>query len=130
MNSGPGYIALASAIVISLALLILASTVSLSGYFSRFNSLESEFKQKSLALAEACGDTALLKLAIDPAYAGNETVPVGAGRCSILPIPGAADERLTITTQATVGNAVSNIKIIAAAADLSIISWLEVPTVP
>ena len=78
-----GYIALMSVIIISLMLLALVAVLSTSGYFSRFNVLAAEYKRISLGLAESCVNVALLEIAKDPTYAGNETIPVGVNECNI-----------------------------------------------
>src|SRR5581483_11572853 len=72
-----GYIALISAIIITLVLFALTFSVSSSGYFSRFNSLNGELKRVSLGLAESCENVALLKLAQNYDYTGNETITFG-----------------------------------------------------
>lgn len=149
-----GYIALISAIIIASILLGLSFEVSTAGFFSRFNVLNSEFKRVSLALAEACANTAFLKLAqnynydlaADPAYdAAKAELPlaVGANSCSIkslaLGAPANQQETATIQVQAVYQQAFSNLKIIAKLQDpaaapnpafspnISILSWQENP---
>ena len=78
-----GYIALMSVIIISLILLAFTAVLSMSGYFSRFNALAGEYKRVSLGLAESCVNVALLKIAQNPNYTGDETVPVGTNNCNI-----------------------------------------------
>ena len=120
-----GYIALMAAIVISLILLALTFTVSISGYFSRFNALASENKRVSLGLAESCVNTALLKLAknynydltTDPAYdAGSGTVPVTVGgeSCAIRAVTsgGGNPKPVTIKTQAQFRDSWSNMQVV------------------
>lgn len=58
-----GYIALVTAILVSVSLLILTVAVSFEGFFSRFTILESNQKELSIYLAEACAQTAILELA-------------------------------------------------------------------
>lgn len=78
-----GYVALMSVIVISLILLGLTTILSMSGYFSRFNVLNGEYKRVSLGLAESCANVALLKIAQNPNYTGGETISVGTNNCTI-----------------------------------------------
>ena len=57
-----GYIALISAIIISVVLLGLATAIGQSTFFSRFNALNREYKRISLGLAESCVHAALSKI--------------------------------------------------------------------
>ena len=130
MNNHSGYIALISAIVISTLLVGLTFALSYAGYFSRFNILESEYKERSLALAEACVDTALLKIAQNPGYnPSNESIPVGTDSCMVVsaqanqPVAG----QTTIKTQGLYQKSYSNIIVIVNSASLVVISWNEVP---
>lgn len=119
-----GYIALISSIIISILVLGIALAISSTGYFSRFDILKNEFKERSFALAEACVDTALLKLAKNQSYNGNENISVGNDQCSILPIETASGQKI-IKTKAVFQNAVTNLKITASSANLSVIYWEE-----
>ncbi len=121
-----GYIALVSSIIISILLLAVTFTVSSNNFSGRFNVLNAEFKERSLALAEACVDTALLKLAQNPFYSGNENISVGNDQCSVLPIETPSGQKI-IKTKAIFQSSVTNLKITAQASDLSVISWEEVP---
>ena len=57
-----GFVALMSAIIISVILLLIITNLSLTAFYSRSDVLDSELKDRSSALAEACVDTAILKL--------------------------------------------------------------------
>jgi len=88
-NKQTGYIALISAIIISIMLVGITFGVSQAGYFSRFGSLDAEYKKISKGLAESCINIALLKIAEDPNY--NTVDPVNGDfisppGCRILPI--------------------------------------------
>lgn len=102
-------------------------SISLSSYafFNRFNILDAELKKMSKSLAEACVETALLKLAQNKTYGGNENITVGDKQCSILAIESASGQKIVKTT-ATVKNFTTNLKITANEADISIVSWQEV----
>ncbi len=50
-----------SAIVISVVLLIIVTTSSFTGFYGRFNILDTELKARSAATADACVSSALLK---------------------------------------------------------------------
>ena len=82
-----GYIAVMSAVIISVLLLSIVAALSFSTYFTRFNIFDSFTKERSRSLAESCADYALLKLRELPSsYAGYETITVsGDETCAILP---------------------------------------------
>ena len=63
-NQG-GFVALTSTVVIAVLLIAVTLSLNLTGFFARFNVLETEYKERSFSLAEACVQTALLKLAAD-----------------------------------------------------------------
>ena len=101
-NQQQGYVALMAAIVIMLLLILLSTTLSLTGFFARFDILNAEYKERSIALAEACGDSALINLANNPAYvppAGGDYVAVNNDKCeivSISPPAGGQDRRAAL----------------------------------
>ncbi len=120
-----GYIAIISTIIISLVLMGMVFSVSFSGVSSRSNILNSEFKEQGFALAEACTETALLKLAQNKFYSGNENILVGSDQCSILPIETISGQKI-IKTKAIFKKTTTNLKIVATENNLSIISFEEV----
>lgn len=124
--SNGGYVALISAIVISVLLITLTATLSFSSFFGRFNVLYSEFKERSVGLAEACADTALLKLAAGEAIATTLVVPLGTDVCTIFPVTSVAGQT-TVKTQAQFQGAWTNLVIVVNNADTSVVSWTEVP---
>lgn len=122
-----GYIAIASAVIISALLLTIVSALSLSMYFVRFNIYDSFAKERSRALAESCADTAMLKLRQSSSYNGNETVTVEAGAtCTISTIQTQGSQKI-ITTGASIQRITTNIKVTVSGAIPTIVSWEEVP---
>lgn len=128
-----GFIALISAIIISALLLIITIATSMTGIFGRFNILDSESKERSTALAEACADTAILEITT-AVYSIDKIIFVGpssADRCKIIsslenqPIV----SETTITTQAIINKAYTNL-IVVIDSNYNIISWDEVATYP
>src|SRR3989338_1096164 len=85
IKNNTGFVALMSAIIISVILLLIVTNLSLTGFYSRSDILDSELKERSSALAEACADTALLKLANDTSYIGGGTPVIvnGSETCTI-----------------------------------------------
>ena len=76
-----GFIALFSVIIISLVLLLVASALSFSGFFARFNILDSELKAQSEGLADACIEHVRLALALDAAFSGSGEVDIDGEKC-------------------------------------------------
>jgi len=115
-----------SSIVISAILVAVVLSLSFSGFFTRFNILDSYNKEASLALAEACGEIAVLKLMQDNTYLGTELVNIGDNSCYVQPISSGSYQ---ISTTAKVpdndGGAVSNILIELDPVTLGVNRWRE-----
>lgn len=129
-KSGKGFIALMSAIIISAILLLVVVTAGLNGFYERSNILDAEFKERSVALADACVDWTLYQIAIDPNYAGNVPITVsGTDKCDIGVVQnGPLVGQKTFKTQAIFQNSYTNLEITINTADISIDSWKEIPT--
>ena len=69
-----GYVAITSVIILSSLLMLVAISAGVYGYFARLNILETEYKQRSLGLAESCAQMALLRLKQFPDYLGEDRV--------------------------------------------------------
>ena len=121
-----GYIALTSIILISSILITIVTVLSYSAFFERSNILEDEYKERSLVLAEACIDVALLKIANMHTYTGNEQITIGNDSCLIRPIQLIGNQKI-IETTAIFRNMHSNMRVIVDSANLSVNSWEEVP---
>jgi len=133
-NTEAGFVALVSAVVISVLLLVLVIALSYSGYFARFNELDTEFKKQSLAYAEACADIAIAEIAKDATFsvpAGGRTYqvdPLNPDTCLINSINGS----YTIKTSGVFKRASSNIlltvtRTTGASGTVTINCWKEVP---
>ena len=123
-----GYIAITSAVIISVLIMGVVFAVSFSGFFNRFNILDSSLKETANSLAEACVETALVKLAENINYGGNENIAIGSEQCAILALETNGNQKI-IKTKAIVQNAVANFKVTINAASLSIISWEELANI-
>ena len=116
-----GFMALMSAIIISVVLLLLVTNLSLTGFYDRSNILDGELKERSSALAEACVDTAILKLANDPTYSPtNEDVFIGSDKCVINSISSG-----TIYVRADYKNYITKLEV-DVDSSLSVTRWEEV----
>ena len=127
-----GFMALISAIIISVLLITLGVTSSMTSFFARYDIANAEYKERSTALAEACADLALSKLAIDSTYSpavGGDIETVDTDRCTIISIS-TNSGLYTITTKAnfpaTPPASYATIEIKANTSNLSLISWREI----
>lgn len=127
IKSESGFIALLSAIIISVVLLIVAFSGSMAGIWSRINILDSESKEKSFHPAEGCGDVAILSLMQGIAVPDDSIINIGAEQCTITNITADAGTGLTtIKTGAQVNKAHTNLKIIIDSDEYSLVSSEEV----
>jgi hypothetical protein len=123
-----GFIALMSSIIISVILILMATTLGFTGFYSRFNVLDSEVKERSAALADACVDNAILKLVNDPSYSGNATSTIsGSDKCYIGPIPPTAAQKI-FKTRGIFSNSHTNLKVTLDMTNFEIVSVEETPT--
>jgi len=120
-----GYIAITSAIIVTIIVISTILTTSSTGYSGRFNVLGTLLKEESIALANACADHALLELVVDLNYTGSTTVDIASSTCTIFAIETSGSQK-TIKTQATEDNRISNLKVVLNTADFTIVSWDEV----
>ena len=127
-NKNNGFIALISVIVVSAILMLIAVTLSLNQFYNRYNILESEFKERSTSLAEACVDNALLELANDINYLGNATSTIyGNDKCYTGNVTTSGSQKV-FKTRAIYQNSHTNFKIVVNSVNLLVISWEETPT--
>lgn len=117
-----------SAILISAVLLIIVASGSLAGWYSRFNILDSESKDRSAALADACMDTVLLRLSYDATYGGGETVPLDSDNCEILTAQNPFGNPRIFPIQAEFNRAYTNVLVTIDVVTRTVIAWREVPT--
>ncbi len=132
INSQQGYIAIISAIVISIVLIGITFTLSFSGFFLRFNVLGTEYKKVSYALAEGCMNVAFVKLANNNSYTGNEEIVLDTAnnrKCRIISVIGSGGTR-TVRTQAVYQNAYTDLEAIASitSSNITANSWKECAT--
>ena len=124
-----GFIALITAIILSLILILVTVTINQIGAIARVNSGGSEYKEQSMALAKSCAPIALLHLTTDRTYTGNETISTPPTSCDIKTIqlntPSAGLD--TIPTKAIFHEATTNLSVIIHHNDLSIVSSGETP---
>jgi len=99
--------------------------MGITSFFSRFNALDAELKERSSATADACVDEALAQLAFDPLYTGGVYSLNSLDQCRIGKVK-TVGSTVSFAVQATSsGSAVTNLKISANVNDLSVLSWQE-----
>lgn len=118
-----GYIALISAIIMTVILMLISITTSHSSFLGRFDSQILEYKDGSYNLAKGCLDHAKLKLA-QGSYAGNETITIGTNSCTIDPITTNSGNTI-IVSKATITNTTTKLKLTVNSSTLSIVSLEE-----
>lgn len=107
-----GYIAITTALIVSFIILIIATTLGSSALFSRINELDFSFKKMTYYASRSCLDYALLKLAKDINYSGNETVPVGSYSCVLSLIEDSGNNKiLKSRVQDSYSGATTNLKL-------------------
>src|SRR3989344_3901057 len=128
MHTERGFVALMSVIIIGATLLVVVIGASLTGFYSRYNFLDFELKERSASAAEACANQALLELANDATYAGGTTLSLNSlDTCRVGPVALVDPGQKSIRIQATSSDAVTDLFVVVNTSDLSIASWREVP---
>jgi hypothetical protein len=122
MKKNAGFIALISSIIISAILLVIITGLNLNEFYTRSNILDSELKEKSVALAEACADTAILRMVNGSSYSTPSTVNIGSDTCKILSVIGS-----TIQVQAIYNkNYYTTLQIVLDSSTFAVTSWKEI----
>lgn len=123
-----GYIALVSVIILGGILLAVVASVSLLSYHRGATEIDYQSKQLSFFLAYSCLDHALLQLASDKSYSGNETHYIGSFECSVGQIvvkKGGVASSIMIPTSATLDGAKTGLSVYVDYTTLSTISLQE-----
>ncbi|MEK9152193.1 MAG: hypothetical protein AAB692_02410 [Patescibacteria group bacterium] len=106
-----GFIALISVIISGALALALAIGLSSRSIGEMQMSLGQQQSHRALALADLCAERALMKLASVLDYAGNETVTIAAGSCSIGPVSGTGNLNRVIEAQSAVSGFTRKVKV-------------------
>lgn len=123
-----GFTALVSSIIISSILLIIAVDVGFVSYYNSLNISDSESKEMSSSLADACLDLALLRLVQNPTYSGNETVLVSENSCLIGQIQASGSQKI-FNIKGVYKNTHTNLNIIIDATSHTILTIEEILTI-
>lgn len=125
-NTQGGFVALITAVVFSVVLLAMTISLSQAGFFARSALSDTEYKERSVALAEACADSAILKLAVGASISPGEVIYIGNDSCTITTTTYAAGVH-TVNTRAQFQNAVTKLEVKANDTTFAVISWKETP---
>ncbi len=109
-NHKSGFIALVTTIILTLVILTLVIAVGFSSFFGRANILGSEVNERSTNLAEACVETAILKIFQDEDYGGRETIKVGSASCYICQTANVGSN-IRVLVQASSSDAFTNLRV-------------------
>ncbi len=119
-----GYIAISTAIILSILILAVAIALGSSHLFTRFNVTDFEDKHISYSAARSCLDQALLKLANDSTYAGNESFTVGSDTCTLQTITASGANKV-IGSRAQINGATTDLRLTVDGTSLSTVSLEE-----
>ncbi len=129
--SQKGFVAITSAVVISALLILISASLSYSGFFARFNVLETEFKKESLAYAETCVDMARINIVNTPGFTvveQKENLDDDFIDTECLYAVTLSGGEYTIQAEANYNHAISRINAVVTrtATNIPVVSWKEV----
>jgi hypothetical protein len=124
-----GYMAITTAIILAVVMMLVGISLSFSAFFSRTNGVSHTNKKKTLFAAHGCIEYGLLQLSLDNTYPGNETITLPNENapltCTLLPIASSGSNKVVKTTS-TVSNITTNLVLIVNAPTLTRVSLQEV----
>lgn len=127
----PGYMAITTAIIITVTLSVIAVSISFSSLFMRTNGTTTSAKYKSTYGAHSCLEQALLNYSLNNGYAGNELITVKSGSdaisCSIAALTTEGSNKV-IKARSTVQGTTTNLILKVNATTLARVSLEEVRT--
>ena len=106
-----GFIVITSVIILSVILILIAQTLSSTGYLQGSNALNFEFKELSYYTALSCLDQALFKASQDLDYAGNETLTINGYQCTVSAFTTQSTD-IVIRTSATTESSTTKLKMV------------------
>jgi len=124
-KNSSGLIAIVTAIILSFLIILVATVLGSSALFSRSNDVDFLSKQSSYFLARSCLDQALLELAGNSDYSGNEVIAIDSYQCTINPVETSGSNKI-IKATATVNSAVTNLKLTVVSTTFATVSLEEV----
>lgn len=126
MRKPQGFIAIIATLILSAVILLVAVSNAARTRSQTQVLIEQEAKAKSRALADSCGEIALVKLGENNSYAGNETITPGGLACTIVSVTKSGNTYV-ISARGESGRSHTKIEITVTSFDPMIITdWKEV----
>ena len=124
-NPQSGYIALISAIVIMFLLITITISLGFISFFGRFDILDSESKERSMALAEACVSQAKLDASYATYYSTltDFTIPSSTSTCKRSVVQNSGQIR--IKAQGEFNKSFTNLRVVLDDSTFAKVSWEE-----
>lgn len=119
-----GYIAITTSIILSVLILALSVALGSAHLMTRLNAVDYSNKQSSLFIARSCLNYAMLKLADNSLYGGNETINISSYQCTIRTIQTSGLNKI-IESRSQVSGATTNLRLTVNATNLSTVSLEE-----
>lgn len=119
-----GYIAITTAIILSLVMMVVAIALGTNNFFTRADVKDFYNKQTTLGMARSCLDYAMLNLAQVPTYTGNQSISVSGYTCTINTITTSGSNKV-IQAHAQLNGTTTNLQLTVNAATLSTVSLEE-----
>lgn len=122
-----GIIALITVLIAGAIMLVVGIGMSTRSIVGSKESLYQELSHQALAMATSCMEQALLSLADNSLYTGNQTVVIGPNKCAIALITGSGNTR-TVQTSSTVGGHIRRLSVTVSNVNppLQVSSWQEI----
>ncbi len=121
-----GFIALVSVLIISAAALAVLAALGLTRAYERFNALDDEYKEESIAAAESCAN-ALILAAMSPGGYQGDPLTLGDITCEISSYREEGED-MAADVGATVHRSKSLFSLLFSPADGSMLEWKEIPS--
>lgn len=125
MKYQKGYIAITTSVILSFVVFVVAASAGSASLFSRNNNLNFSFKKTSYFVSKSCLDYALLQIALNSNYAGDDTIMIDTYQCTIQTIETSGSNKI-IKSRAQISGATTNLRLTVVASDLSTVSLEEV----
>ena len=119
-----GYIAITTTIILSILMLILATTIGSINLLARFGVVDFYNKRTSFYVARSCLEYGRLKLSLDTAYAGSESRLIGGYSCSLQAVETFGQNKI-IKARAQINGSTTNLKLTVDTNTLSTVSLEE-----
>lgn len=123
-SSRAGFLAITSALMIALLIVVLVASYGIVSYLTRAGISDSHIKEKSRSLADACVEMARLKLSYDSSYAGNETISIASDTCKIVSVAASGTQRV-VKAQGQYNLSYTNYTVSVSATGSTVFSWEE-----